>query len=123
MTTKKVEGEEGVLLDDMFNDETTKPESTWFTFEKVGDGIAGTLVMEPFEKEGNFGKQMIYVLETKEGKEINVGLNCQSKQILIRQLKSADVGDIIAFRYTGDVDVKKGNMAKNIDVRVRHINK
>jgi hypothetical protein len=109
--------------DDIFTDDSTLPESNWFTFKEVGDNIIGKLVMEPFDKEGNFGKQRVYVLQTKDGKEFNIGLKYGSNEMNIRQLKSAEIGDIIAIKFKGEVDTGKGNPAKSLEVRIRHIKK
>ena len=41
----------------------------------------------------------------------------------ILQLKSAQVGDLLAFRLKDLVDTGKGNLCKSIEVRIRHMNK
>lgn len=113
--------------DDLFNDDSTKPESNWFSFDKVGDSIQGVLVMEPFEAETKYGAQMVYVLQKADGTEMNVGLKKFDKKGNLRrnvqQLKSAAVGDILAFRFESEVDTGMDNMAKNIEVRIRHMMK
>ncbi len=107
--------------DDLFDDESTKPESNWFAFENVGDSIQGVLVMEPYEKEGNFGTQTIYVIQKNDGSEYNVALKNTTHRTNIQQLKKAVVGDIIAFRLKEFVDTGKGNPAKSIEVRHRPV--
>lgn len=107
-------------IGDLFLDDSTKPESNWFKFEKVGDSVQGVLAMEPFETEGKFGKQMVYNLQRPDGEEVNVSLK-ETQKVLIRQLKSAEVGDIIAFRYVGNIDTGKINPAKKIEVRIKHM--
>ncbi len=113
--------------DDLFSDDSTKPESSWFSFEKVGDSIQGVLIMDPFETETKYGAQMVYVLQRADGTEINVGLKKLDKKGNLRrnvqQLKSAAVGDILAFRFESEVDTGMDNMAKNIEVRIRHMMK
>lgn len=109
--------------DDLFTDDSTKPQSAWFNFEKVGDSIQGVLVMEPFEKEGNFGTQTIYTVQTASGEEFNVALKNTTHRMNIMQLKKAEVGDIVAFRLKELVDTGKGNPAKSIEVRIRHMMK
>jgi hypothetical protein len=107
---------------DLFQDETTIPESDWFKFEKIGDTAQGTLLEEPqYGVPGKFGPQNIYTLETADGRVIMVGLNPASHVRAVRQLKQADVGDMVAMRYTGDYDSGKGNPGKSIDVRIKHV--
>ena len=107
------------MSDDLFEDDSTKPESNWFEFSNVGDGIQGTLVMDPYEKEGKFGAQTIYVIN-KDGKDYNVALKNTTHKMNILQLKSAQVGDTVAFRLKEFVDTGKVNPAKSIEVRIRH---
>lgn len=111
------------LADDMFNDESTKPQSSWFKFEKVGDSIAGILVAEPYEKNGDYGMQTLYTLETPDGSEVIVTQKNTSNLRNIKMLRQAVVGDYIAFKYVKDVDTGKGNLAKSIDVRIRPANR
>lgn len=126
--SKEFEGEEKVVttenMDDLFADDSTKPESNWFAFTNVGDAIQGTLVMEPYDKESNFGDQKIYVIKrTSDGEEFNVALKHTTHKMNILQLKSAQVGDLIAFRLKELVDTGKGNLCKSVEVRIRHMNK
>lgn len=107
------------INDDLFADDSTKPESNWFEFEKVGDTISGKLV-ESFEKEGQFGMQTIYIVETKDGKNWNVALKATTHKVQIQQLRSADPGDMVAFRLREMVDTGKPFPAKSIEVRIRH---
>ena len=106
--------------DDLFKDDSTKAESSWMKWEKVGDTLQGVLVMEPYDKDGDLGKQRVYVLQKANGDEVNVGFNIEKKAFIIRQLNKARVGDIVALRYTGNVEVPgKPQPAKNIEVRIR----
>lgn len=107
---------------DLFLDDTTKPESAWFKFENVGDSVQGVL-KDRFEKEGNYGMQTIYVVEKADGMEVNVALKNTTHAVQIRQLKSADLGDLVAFKFAKVVDTGKGNPAKSIEVRIRHLSK
>ena len=112
------------IIEDLFQDDSTKPESNFFEFEKVGDAIQGELVMEPYDKEGKFGMQKIYVIKrSSDGKEFNVALKHTTHKMNLLQLKSAAVGDTIAFRLKELVDTGKVNPAKSIEVRIRHNNK
>lgn len=113
--------------DNLFDDDSTKPESNWFKFEKVGDYIQGVLVMEPYEVQGDYGPQMIYVIQKPNGDEFNVGLKKLDAKgnlrLNVKQLKSAEVGDEIAFRFEKEIDTGKGFPAKAIDVRIRKFSK
>lgn len=112
---------EEIKPDDLFLDDSTKPESSWYKFEKIGDGVQGTLIMEPYESEGKFGPQTVYVIQKADGTEVDVSLKNNTQKFLVQQLKSAVVGDILAFRYTGDIDTGKINPAKKIEVRIKHV--
>jgi hypothetical protein len=110
------------LANDLWGDDTTKPESSWFSFEKVGDTIAGELV-ESYKNEGKFGMQQLYVIKTPEGDEVIVPLKHTTHKIAVQQLKSAEVGDVIAFRYSKDIPTDYGNPAKAVEVRIRRVKK
>jgi len=122
---KKMGGEvvSGGATDDLFDDPSTKPESNWFQFEKVGDQIQGVLSMEPYQTDTKFGPQMVYVIQKPDGQEFNVGLKMSTHKLNIQQLKSAEVGDIVAFRFEKEVDTGKVNPAKSIAVRIRKLSK
>ncbi len=108
--------------EEMFNDPNTAPDTGWFKFEKPGDAIAGPLVMEPYDQDGNFGMQKVYVINTKDG-DVNVSLKATSNKRQIRQLAGAEVGDVLAFRFADWYDSGKGNPGKSIEVRIRKMNK
>jgi hypothetical protein len=117
MSKKTIEED---AFDSLWDDDSTKPESAWFAFVEIGDAIEGELVMEPFDKEGNFGTQKVYIIKRKsDGAEFNVGLKHTTHALNIRQLKGAEVGDTLAFRLKDLVDVGKGNLCKSMEVRIR----
>ena len=103
---------------DIFDDESTIPESNWFTFDKIGDAISGELI-ESFPKEGKFGMQQIYIIKTKEGEEFNVALKHTTHKLQVAQMKRALPGDTVGFRFAKEVDTDYGNKAKSIEVRIR----
>jgi hypothetical protein len=107
------------LVDDLFDDPTTEPKSGIFKFEKVGDAIQGVLTDEPFDQEGKFGPQKGYLIETKEGDQVTVFLKAKSNKRQIQQLRVAEVGDVIAFKFTGTYETDFGNPGKSIEVRVK----
>lgn len=111
------------LAKDLFNDPSTEPKSYWFTFTNVGDVISGELVMAPFDKDGKFGRQRIYVIRKTNGEEWNVALKHTSNKRQIQGLNDAMPGDILAFRYAGNFETDYGNDGKDIHVRLRKVNK
>lgn len=124
MTTNKkgFEGEEEVKtenMDDLFQDDSTIPESNWFNFVEIGDNIQGELMMDPYDNETKFGMQKIYVVKTKEGKEYNVALKHTTHKYSIQQLRDATVGDLVAFRLKDLIKTDYGNPAKAIEVRLK----
>lgn len=106
------------LLSDMFDDDSTKPESAWFTFENVGDAVAGELI-ESYESEGKFGKQQVYLIKKEDGTEINVALKHTTHRLQVQQLKAAEAGYMVAFKFVKEVPTDYGNPAKSIEVRFR----
>lgn len=108
--------------EDLFQDDSTIPESDWVKFEDIGDMVQGVLLEEPeYDKPGKFGTQNIYTLETAEGVKM-VGLNPKSHIRAVRQLKQAEIGDVVAIKYTGQYDSGKGNPGKQLEVRIKHMN-
>lgn len=109
---------------DIFQDESAIPESNWMKFEKVGDSIQGILVEEPqYNQPSRFGIQNVYTLETPDGRIVMVGLKPDSHKRAVKQLKLAEVGNEVGFKFTGFYDTEKGNPGKNIDVRIRDLSK
>lgn len=115
---------------DVWNDETTVPQSAWFAFEKVGDAIQGVLMQEPEDREGKFGLQRIYMIKAltstdtgiKKDDEIFVALKHTTHKVAIQQLKRTLVGDVIGFRFKEEFPTDFGNAAKVIEVRIKPVN-
>ena len=102
---------------DFFSEEN-EPESNWFAFKEVGDNVSGTLLSRT-EKEGNYGPQMVYELET-EGGVVNVGI-LTKKKFIVSAMNKAKIGQKVGFKYTDDFqndEMKKKGFApaKNIKV-------
>lgn len=108
-------------IDDLFADESTKPESNWFNFEKIGDAVQGEITMEPYDHEGKYGTQKVYPIKTKEGKEYLVSLKHTTHKYSIKQLAGAKIGDIVAFKLKDLIETDYGNPAKAIEVRIRRV--
>lgn len=113
--------EENKAMGSIFDDESTVPESEWWAMETPGQRIEGVLVLEPYDKDFGFGPNRVYVIETPDGKEINVGLKHTTHARAVKQLRGAQPGDILGFEYVGEVDTGKGNPAKSIKVRIRRM--
>jgi len=112
------------IKDDLFTMEDTLPEEDWVKWDVIGKTEQGILVDEPqYNVVGKFGLQNIYTIETAEGKIKMIGLNPKTHVRAVRQLKQAEVGDVIAIRYESDYDSGKGNPGKNIVVRIKHLPK
>lgn len=111
-------------VEDLFTNDEFVPESDWFKFKAIGDTAQGTLLEEPqYNVPGKFGPQNVYTLETADGRVIMVGLNPVSHVRAVRQLKQAEVSDVVAIRYTGDYDSGAGkNPGKSLEVRIKHNN-
>ena len=114
----------------LWEDESTIPQSNWFTFEKIGDFVQGEL-LEVYDRESKFGMQKVFCVkvqatsnkEIKEGDEVNVSLKHTTHKMNILQLKGAEVGDVVGFKLKELVDTGKVNPAKSLEVRLRHTNK
>jgi len=110
--------EKEVVEVDIFEDDSAIPESNWFEFKNPGDSVSGEL-LEVFQNESKFGPQHVYIIHTKEGVDVNVGLKDTTHRVTIQKLKQAAIGDTVGFRFKELVDVSKGNMCKSIDIRIR----
>lgn len=108
-------------LDNLFEKDNI-PESSWFKFEKVGDKVAG-VVEDIYEKEGkdDFPDQKIFVLKTKDGSLMNVGIK-KENIYLIQSTNKVRKGDILGFEFTKEIPPsKKGyNPAKSITPYVKY---
>lgn len=82
-------------------------QANWFKFEKVGDGIKGTLLGKRLQ-QGNagFGDQWVYEIKTEEG-VFNVGVGA-SKEGTIQRLNRCKVGEIIGILFEKEGEAKKG---------------
>lgn len=118
-------------VDDFFNDSSTEVASNWFSFDEVGDSIVGSLLFPASENDTKFGPQTVYELEViastkpqyKAGDQVKVALKGTSHKVKISQLKSAEVGDRLGFKFKELVDTGKVNPVKSIEVRLGKINK
>lgn len=108
--------------EDLFNDPTTEPKSDWMKFVNVGDSVQGVLLEKPQEMQSKLGPQVVYTLETTDRGVVMVGLKQTSHVRAIRQLKQAEIGDIIAFKFAGTYKTDKGNDGKSIAVRIKSRN-
>ena len=88
--------------EDIF-DESNVPKSNWFKFEKVGDKVAGVL-RDKYEKAGGegFQDQIVYVLETKTGDSVSVGIKKTNDYVNLR-LTKARAGDKLGFEFEKEI--------------------
>lgn len=109
-------------FDSIFNDESTKPKSNWFKFEKVGDKIAGLVVdFQDREAQGVYGPQRIFTLRKSSGDEVLVPIK-KDNDYLMQRVKYVRKGDVIGFEFTKEIEAKqKGHHpAKAIEPRVKY---
>lgn len=74
--------------------------SNWFKFDKVGDGIKGTLINKSFQKSTSptFADQYVYELQKKDGQIYNVGISVK-KQGTVQRLNKCQLGEIIGIKF------------------------
>lgn len=108
-------------LDDLF-DEDNEVESNWFSFDEVGDKIAGTLKEKDYQEgDGDYPDQHVYRLETPDGQLVNVGISV-TKEGTVQRAEQAAIGDTLGFEFHEEKEPqKKGyNPYKLIKVYVKH---
>jgi len=106
--------------DDFFNDEN-KPESNWFSFEKVGDRVKGEVVeLYDAPAKGAFPAQKVFVLKQDDGSVQNVGI-AVNKKYLIDRTRSVELGDIVGFEFKAEVPSATPGFAaaKSIEVYIK----
>lgn len=92
-------------------------QSNWFKFEKVGDGIKGTLLSKRLQKgTAPFPDQMVYEIQNDEG-VFNVGISV-NKAGTIQRLNNCKLGEIIGilFEKEGEPSTKGFAPAKFLKV-------
>jgi hypothetical protein len=107
-------------LDDLF-DEDNEVESNWFSFDEVGDKIAGTLKEKDYQECDEFPDQHVYRLETPDGQVVNVGISV-SKEGTIQRAEQAAIGDTLGFEFHEEKEPSNPayDPYKLIKVYVRH---
>lgn len=112
------------------------PPSNWLKFGKIGNVIRGTLVGVS-ERESSIvpGKmQKIYEIKAELGyfhdivdkkvadepTELNTGeaYFVGGKKIIDNSMRGVRIGQRVELRYTADFEMKGGNVAKTIEVKV-----
>lgn len=129
MTTKK-NADENIENDplsfdekELFSDDNV-PESAWFKFEEVGAKVSGVLVEFRDNVEArnpDFPNQRVFVLKTKDGSLVNVGIP-MTKDYIIGRTNRVKLGDLIGFEFKKEIPSTKGKgfaPAKSIEVYVK----
>lgn len=109
--------------DDFFSEENVA-QSNWFSFEKVGDSIKGTLTAKRFQQgTGDYPDQEVYELLTESGEMWNVGISVV-KRYVIDRMRNVKIGQVVGFMFKKEIPSKtKGwAAAKSIEVYVGEIN-
>ena len=104
--------------DDFFSDENIA-QSNWFSFEKIGDSIKGTLIATRHQLgKDQYPDQKVYELKTEEG-IWNVGISV-NKNYIIDRMRNVKLGQIVGFMFKDEIPSKtKGYApAKSIEVYV-----
>lgn len=84
-------------------------QANWFKFEKVGDGIKGTLLgkkLQPANLPG-YQDQWVYELKDENGQIWNVGIGA-GKEGTIQRLARCKVGELIGILFEKEGEPKKG---------------
>lgn len=93
--------------------------SNWFKFEKIGDGVRGTLIAKRFQKsnDGVFPDQWVYELKKADGSVYNVGISV-NKSGTIQRLNNCKIGELIGILFESEGEQKKKGFApaKNLKV-------
>lgn len=94
-------------------------QSNWFKFEKVGDGIKGTMLGHKYVKSNkpSFPDQEVYEIRKADGTVVNVGISVK-KSGTIGRLNSVAPGTIVGilFESTTPAETKGFADAKNLKV-------
>ncbi len=113
-------------LNNLFNDDSAIPKTSWMKFVNIGDSIQGIMVEEqqygvPSRKYPD-QLQTVITLKTAEDDIILVGFNQKSQVLACRLLKQAEVGDMVGIKFVSTFPTDKGNPGKNFDIRIKHNN-
>ncbi len=97
---------------DLNLDGAKEVQANWLKFEKVGDGIKGTLTNKSYNKgEDNFPDQWVYELRTKDGEVWNVPVSVNKKGT-VQRLNNCAIGEIIAVVFDKEGEASQKGFAK-----------
>lgn len=84
-------------------------QSNWVKFDKIGDGIKGTLLGKRFQsgEETGYQDQWIYDIKKADGTIWNTPVSAL-KTGTIKRLANCKLGEIIAIFYEKDGEAQKG---------------
>lgn len=86
-------------------------DSNWFKFEKIGDGIKGTLLSKRLQKgQDDFPDQYVYEIKTDDGVVFNVGISV-NKIGTVARLNNCKVGEIVGVRFDSEGEPSKKGFA------------
>ncbi len=83
-------------------------QSSWFKFEKVGDGVKGTLISRRYQEATTpgFPNQYIYELKDTEGNAWNVGIS-EKKAGTVQRLNACKVGEVVGILFEKEIPSEK----------------
>src|SRR3990167_6239583 len=78
-------------------------QSNWFKFEKIGDGIKGTMIGHKMVPSSNptFPDQEVYEIRKKDGNVFNVGISVK-KSGTVGRLNSMKQGEIVGILFESE---------------------
>ncbi len=94
-------------------------QSNWFKFEKIGDGIKGTMIGHKMVPSSNptFPDQEVYEIRKKDGNVFNVGISVK-KSGTVGRLNSMKQGEIVGILFESETPptTKGFAAAKNLKI-------
>ena len=94
-------------------------EANWAKFEKIGDGVKGTMISHKIVPSTNptFADQEVYIIRKADGSTVNVGISTK-KAGTIGRLNSVKPGEIVGILFESETPptTKGFAPAKNLKV-------
>jgi len=88
--------------------EGTEVQSNWFKFNKVGDGVKGTLISRRLQPstDAAFPDQHVYELQSEDGNNYNVGISVK-KAGTVQRLNACKIGEIVGILFEKEIPTDK----------------
>ena len=105
--------------DEFAGGEDIEVKSGWLKFNKVGDGVKGTLMERRFAKANvpGYQDQWVYDIRNSEGDIVKVGITT-NKELTYKKLNAVELGTIVAVWFSELGPKKPGQFqAKYLSVK------